>query len=150
MTDTPNQNRAEPQWGWYASADEENYHCGPELTREAIIQAATDDEVGLYEDGGIQCFHIIEAWQASIELADHFAAAAFVDGINDDLSDFGGSDGEPVVDMTDVAINSLERVVRAAIAKWQADNNLKFRNWAFSGTRNGETITIDPTLRAVS
>ena len=134
----------DPQWGWYASADEENYYCGPEATRDAIIQAATDDEIGLYEADGIQCFHIIEAWQASVELADHFDAAAFVDGINDDLSDFGGADGVPVVDMTEVAINSLERVVRAEIAKWQSENNLKFRNWTFSGIRNRETITIDP------
>lgn len=138
----------EPQWGWYASADKENYYCGPEATRDAIIQSATDDEIGLCEAGGVQCFYIIEAWQSSVELADHFDAAAFVEGINDDLSDFGGTDGEPLVDMTAVAVNSLERVVRAAIAQWQAENNLKFRNWAFSGMRNGEMITIDPTAEA--
>lgn len=137
----------EKPWGWYASSDEENYYCGPEQTRDAIIQAATNDEIGLNDDGS-RMFFIIEAWQASVELADHFEAAAFVDAINDDFSDFGGLDGEPVVDMTDVAVNSLERVVRATIAKWQADNNLRFRNWTFSETRNREAITIAPDQAA--
>jgi hypothetical protein len=135
MTDTP-------FWGWYASADEENYTCGPEATRDAIIQAATSDEIGLYNLDDPQVFHIIEAWQANVDLADHFDAVDWVDGINDDLSDFGGEDGEPIVDLTAVATSSLERTVRDAITKWQADNNLRFRHWQFSGTRNGEIITI--------
>ena len=132
----------DPSWGWYASADEENYHCGPEPTRDAIIQAATDDEIGLYDLSDPQVFHIIEAWQATVDLADHFDAADWVESVNDNLSAFGGSDGEPIVDMTDVAMSSLERTVKEAIAKWQSDNNLRFRNWVFSGTRNGEMITI--------
>lgn len=132
----------EPSWGWYASADEENYHCGPEPTRDAIIQAATDDEIGLYDLNYPQVFHIVEAWQGTVDLAAHFDAADWVEGINDDLSDFGGSDGEPIVDLNAVAMSSLDRTVKEAIAKWQADNNMRFRNWIFSGTRNGETITI--------
>lgn len=132
----------EPSWGWYASADEENYHCGPEPTRDAIIQAATDDEIGLYDLSDPQVFHIIEAWQATVDLADHFDAADWVESLNDNLSDFGGSDGEPIVDLTAVAMSSLDRTVKEAIAKWQSDNNLRFRNWVFSGTRNGEMITI--------
>ena len=132
----------EPSWGWYASADEENYPCGPEPTRDAIIQAATDDEIGLYSLSDPQVFHIVEAWQATVDLADHFDAADWVEDINDNLSDFGGSDGEPIVDLTTVAMSSLDRTVKEAIAKWQADNNMRFRCWAFAGQRNGETITI--------
>lgn len=131
----------EPSWGWYASADDQNYHCGPEPTRDAIIQAATGDEIGLLDDGGL-AFHIVEAWQAHVDLADHFDAAEFIEAVNESISDYGGEDGEPVVDLSSVANASLETAVRAAIAKWQADNNMRFRNWIFSGTRNGETITI--------
>ena len=132
----------EPIWGWYASADEENYYCGPEATREDIIQAAVSDEIGLHALSDPQVFHIIEAWQATIDLADHFDAPNWVEAINDDLYDFGGQDGEPVFDLTEVAMSSLQRTVREAIAKWQSDNNLRFRHWTFGGSRNGETITI--------
>ena len=134
--------KKEPNWGWYAGADEESYHCGPEATRHAIIQAATDDEIGLHDLNEPQVFHIIEAWQSTVDLADHFDADAWVDEINDNLSDFGGEDGEPIVDISSVATASLERVVREAIAKWQAESGLRFRVWTFSGTRNAEMITI--------
>jgi len=137
--------KKEPSWGWYASADEENYHCGPEATRDAIIQAATGDEIGLHDLAEPQVFHIIEAWQAPVDLADHFDAAAWVDEINDNLSDFGGEDGEPIVDISTVAKASLERAVREAIAKWQTESGLRFRGWTFSGTRNAEMITIPAT-----
>lgn len=131
----------EKSWGWYASADEQNYHCGPEPTRDAIIQAATGDEIGLLDDGGL-AFHIVEAWQAHVDLADHFDAAEFIEAVNESISDYGGEDGEPVVDLSSVANASLETAVRAAIAKWQSDNNLRFREWVFSETRKGELIEI--------
>ncbi len=106
-------------WGWYASADEENYTCGPEASRDAIIQAATDDEIGLYDLADPQVFHIIEAWQSAVDLADHFDAADWVERINDDLYEFGGENGDPIVDLTAVALSSLERTVRESIANEQ-------------------------------
>ena len=136
----------EPNWGWYASADQENYHCGPESTRAAIIQAATADEIGLWIDPATgnttQSFHIIEAYQGPINLADYFDAADLVDATNDSLSEFGNENGDPIVDLSSVAISSLERTVREAIAKWQVDNNLRLHTWTFMSTRNGEVITL--------
>jgi hypothetical protein len=132
----------EPSWGWYASADEENYYCGPEPTRDAIIQAATGDEIGLYDLSDPQVFHIIEAWQVQVDLSDYFDAETFIEQVNDSVSDYGSETDEPIVDLSIVALSSLQTAVRSAISKWQADNNLRFRNWVFSGTRNAETITV--------
>jgi hypothetical protein len=140
-------NDAKRNWGWYASADQENYSCGPETSRDAIIQAATDDEIGLCDLLKPQVFHIVEAWQGDVMLADHFDADAWIEELNDNLSDVGHPDGEPMIDLTAVALSSLDRAVREAVGKWQSDNNLRFRQWVFGGTRNEETITVPVASR---
>lgn len=144
-------------WHWYASPDEETYTVGPELSREAVIQAATGDELGLdidMETGEwTQRFHIAEARQSEIRLATSFDAAAFVGMVNDENSDYGNEDGAAQVELTSAQTADFERVVRAAMDQWQDAMGLRFHTWMFTNTRHGEVISlsgVDEDVKALA
>lgn len=145
--------REGPDWHWYASTDEEVYTVGPELSRDAIIQAATGDELGLdidMETGEwTQHFHIVEARQSEIRLAPSFDAAAFVDMVNDEISDYGNEDGDAQVELTPAQAADFERAIRAAMDQWQGATGLRFHTWMFTSTRNGEAISLSGVDEAV-
>lgn len=138
---------SDANWGWYASGDEENYTVGPEGSREAIIQAALIDEVGLAwdrnEDGTWDYnFHIMEAYKLPIDLAEYFDADSWIEDLdNGPLFDVLDPDGEGLgayISSEDTA--SLQAVVREALTKWQKQTGFHHEPWTFTGTRNGEWI----------
>jgi hypothetical protein len=137
------------EWGWYASADEEAYGCGPEATREAIIAAATADDIGFYHDEstGIvsQSFHIIEARKNDVLLAEEFSASTWLQGVNEQLEEFTNEDGADIVSLTPSQTASLQATVREALHKWQAEHGLRFQPWVFAETRGEEQITLPET-----
>ncbi|WP_300379574.1 hypothetical protein [Henriciella sp.] len=143
---------AELEWGWYASADEENYTVGPEASREDVIEAAIGDEVGLgdqNEDGSWNIsFHILEARKEPVQMADYFHVGRWVEDLeNGPFYDMSGeacgwNDDSIVSHIKSEQWTELQQVVRAAIAKWQSERDIQIRPWVFTESRNGEDISM--------
>ena len=135
-------------WGWWASADADNYTVGPEPTRQAVIQAAVDDELG-YDDrpeNDPRCvFHICEARQDPICLSDWIQANRILERADDNLS---GSDRvseydePPYFDVTREQEADLIRRLKTACDEWQDAHGLVFVMHQFSDSRNEETVTV--------
>lgn len=142
------------EWGWYAGWSDEEYSVGPEDSREAIIQAATWDEIGATdadEDGPERlCFHIIEARKQPLDLSRLIVFDSlyddWVNGIFYDLSGESGDDDRDVAShVTEEQWKDLEARLKAACVEWGAANNVVIMPWIFTQTRNEEIVTVIPS-----
>lgn len=128
----------EPEWGWWASRDEEIYNVGPCATREQVIAQARD-----YFDG--EGFHIAEAIQASVQALMPQGSAIILDALEAAADEgFFGEDGD-----YDLSGKPEEHIVAfgaldAALATWVEDwGRLLPTNCKFDSTRNREFIAAE-------
>lgn len=141
---------SQTEWAWYASDDAENYTVGPEPNRDAIVSAARDEELGFIEENGKPelRFWIVEARKADLRIADFCLPSDLFEHAEDeaDSLDYGGVDQmEEVFTCSQEHQADLKARLRAACEEWQQAHGLSWRSWAFSETRNEETVTIDLT-----
>jgi hypothetical protein len=123
-------------WSWYASRDEESYLVGPEDTREAAIQAATEDFDG-------EPFHVVEACKGSMAafLPSGERLIEWMTECADDNGAFGEDDYCELIG-TPEAITAAEEDAAATLKAWFDRHAALFPTpWAFAATRNGEWIT---------
>ena len=148
---TPDQTTAESTtdgWGWWASDGADIYTVGPEPTREAVIQAAVDDELG-YDDeseNGPRCvFQICEARQDPIRLSDWIEVESILEQADDGLANnnlVSEYDEPPYFDVTQDQEADLIRRLKTACDEWQDVHGLVFVMHQFSSSRNEETVTV--------
>ena len=136
-------------WKWYAGYDEEWFTIGPEDTKDAIIQAATGDCIGEFKNEvGDWClgFHIAEARQDPLLLADWVSADHTLERAEDNISDSdrvsSESDDGPWFECTPDQEADLDERIKRACAEWQAANGLVFPCRTFTHTRNQEYIVV--------
>lgn len=129
-------------WAWWASFDGgERYSVGPEVSREAVIEAAR-------EYGGGDPFVVVEATQRPVRLSDFIDVEDLVERADERAwEDHGDPDdpddsGNPIFDFSatgPVAAN-LEARIKRAVDEWQDANGVAPVSWRFTETRNEETI----------
>ncbi len=145
-------------WQWWAGSDEEWCTVGPEDTRGAIIQAATNDSLGEFEhEGGgwNLSFHIVEARQDPLRLADWIEADRLLERAEESMSDSDRVSSEyddgPWFECTPEQEKDLEERVKRACDEWQAAHRLVFTCATFSHTRNKEHVIVElPDDRATT
>lgn len=145
-------------WQWWAGSDEEWCTVGPEDTREAIIQAATNDSLGEFEHegGGWNLgFYIVEARQDPLRLADWIEADRLLERAEEGISDSDRVSSEyddgPWFECTPEQEKDLEERVKRACDEWQAAHRLVFSCATFSHTRNREHVIVElPDDRATT
>lgn len=122
-------------WQWYASTDGERYTVGPEDSREAVIELATNDFDG-------EPFTIVVATkgEAILRIFDNSNVIELLDGANEDNA---GEDGESLFDdVTREQADALASLLNSAMEFWAKLHNIKPDTpWAFGQTRNQEDIT---------
>lgn len=135
-------------WGWYAGWDDEHYTCGPEDSREAIIQAARNEEIGFRdadEDGPDRlCFHIVEARQDPVEIASLLKIYDLVEQWDCGPLEEMGPEGESVFEgkVTTAQWEDLQERLQAAAREWQAHHGIVIQPYIFTKQRNAESICI--------
>ena len=139
----------ESGWGWYAG-DGEHYTVGPEDTREGVIDAAKDEELGFRdadEDGQDRlCFEIIEARQDLIQIADHIRIERMVERWEEnDWEEMTDPDNPRslVEKVTKDQWAELQDALRAAAREWQARHAIAIRPYTFTQSRNHESVVIE-------
>lgn len=140
--------KTEGKWEWWAGNDEWKT-VGPEPTREAVIQAATDDCIGETKDENgnwVLAFEIIEARQDPLRLADWCRFDELIERANDDLSDSDRvaaeyDDGPWIEPNGEQEKNLIERLKKAC-DDWQEAHGLVFKTRTFSHSRNTEDIVV--------
>ena len=145
-------------WQWWAGSDEEWCTVGPEDTREAIIQAATNDSLGEFEreGGGWNLgFYIVEARQDPLRLADWVEADRLLERAEEGMADSDRVSSEyddgPWFECTPEQEKDLEERVKRACDEWQAEHRLVFSCATFSHTRNREHVVVElPDDRATT
>lgn len=145
-------------WQWWAGSTEECFTVGPEDTREAIIQAATNDSLGEFqhEEGGWNLgFHIVEARSDPLRLADWIESDRLLERAEDSVADSdrisSENDEGPWFDCTPEQEKDLEERVKRACDEWEAAHGLTFACATFSHTRNQEHIVVElPDDRATT
>lgn len=145
-------------WQWWAGSDEEWCTVGPEDTREAIIQAATNDRLGEFEhEGGgwNLSFHIVEARQDPLRFADWIEAERLLERAEEGMADSDRVSSEyddgPWFECTPEQEKDLEERVKRACDEWQAAHRLVFSCATFSHTRNKENVLVElPDDRATT
>lgn len=120
------------EWKWYSGSNEETFEYGPFDTREQAI-AELDGEGG----------YVIMARKVPLRLSGYFDADTLLENAEDAAHDACNEDGDPVFDIDSDHKADLEARVRAAIEVWQYAHNLTFVPWAFTGTKNLESIEED-------
>lgn len=141
---------SESPWQWWAGSDEEWCTVGPESTREDIIQAATNDSLGEFEhEGGgwNLSFHIIEARQDPLRLADWIEADRLLERADEGVSDSDRVSSEyddgPWFECTQEQEKDLVERVKRACDEWQAAHQLVFSCATFSHVRNKEHVIFE-------
>jgi len=137
----------ESKWQWWAGDDEEWLTVGPEDTKDAIIQAATDDCIGEFQDDAGEWklgFYIIEARQDPLRLADWIDADIILERAEDRISDSDRVSGEydygPWFACTPEQEKDFEERIKRTCDEWQAAHALVFPCQTFSHTRNQEHV----------
>lgn len=157
--DTPKNNKAvktESSWQWWAGTDEEWCTVGPEDSREAIIQAATNDSLGENDDDNSWklSFHIVEARQDPLRLADWIEADDLLDRAEDNVADSDRVTSEyddgPYFECTSDQKRDLRERIERACDEWQAAHGLVFTCRTFSHTRNNEHVVVDLAIAALA
>ena len=106
---------------WYSSNDEEIWTGGPYATRdEAEIEAQANGHR-----------LICEAGKTPVRVSKHFDAEYFLERADEDLDDYKGEDGDPILDFTKEAEVDLQKRVREAIDAWQVAHQLSPTPWMF-------------------
>lgn len=123
---------------WYASNDEENYHCGPFATREDAMAEALADELSV----------IAETWRTPIRVSAYFDAATFLATSDEDMADLANEDGDPLLDFKAVVVADLQVRVRRAIDEWQVAHQLAPVTYCFDRC-NPEPVTEAPMAGAI-
>lgn len=147
---------AEAPWQWFAGDCGEWFAVGPEDTREAIIQAATNDSLGEYEDDGVWKlqFHIVEARKEPLRIADWIDADDIFDRAEDNLADSdrvgSESDEGPWFECSKEQKADLRNRIKQACDEWQVAHGLVFNCATFSQTRNEESVVVDVSIAALS
>lgn len=147
---TENCNTTSP-WQWWAGTSEELCWVGPEDTREAIIQAATNDSLGEFQDekdGHWKLgFYIVEARQDPLRLADWIESDRLLERAEDSVADSDRTSSEcddgPWFRCTPEQEQDLEERIKRACDEWQADHQLTFSCMTFSHTRNQRHVVVD-------
>lgn len=140
------------EFKWYASCDQENYTVGPRDSREAIVQAAMDQDLGLRQgpEGHWDrlTFYIMEANKLPVDLAFHLNDDSVIEGICESVEDeHGGEDSCLCEDAwTRDQENDLRDRLRKTVAEWQADHKIVVLPWIFTNTRNSETVDVQVPL----
>lgn len=145
-------------WQWWAGSDEEWCTVGPEDTREAIIQAATNDSLGEFEHegGGWNLgFYIVEARQDPLRLADWIEADRILERAEEGMADSDRVSSEyddgQWFECTPEQEKDLEERVKRVCDEWQAEHRLVFSCATFSHTRNREHVIVElPDDRATT
>jgi len=142
------------EFKWYASHDQENYTIGPCDSREAVIEQAVNDDLGLRQgpEGHWDrlTFHILEATQDPIDLSNHLDEDSVIEGLCESVDEnHGDPDGARC--LLEDAWNTeqeedLRDRLRKAIAEWQAHHAIVVRPWTFTRTRNAETVDVQVPL----
>ncbi|KQQ72965.1 hypothetical protein ASF70_15995 [Rhizobium sp. Leaf321] len=140
----------EAKWQWWAGSTKEWCTVGPEDTREAIIQAATNDSLGEFqhEEGGWNLgFYIVEARQDPLRLADWIESDELLERAEESMADSDRTSSEnddgPWFECTQEQGKDLEERVKRACDEWQAAHGLKFTCSTFSHTRNQEHVIVE-------
>lgn len=139
----------EGAWQWWAGRSEEWFEVGPEATKEAIIQAATNDSLGETDDDGSWklSFHIVEARQDPLRIADWLDLDALIERAEDNVADSdrvaSENDDGPWFECSPEQEKDLRQRVAQACDEWQAANGLAFKTATFSHTRNSEHVVVD-------
>lgn len=142
MTD----NATKAEWGWWAGRDDEWFTFGPEPTREAAIESAIQDGCGEYEYGGRthHSFHIVEAKQEPLRLADWIGVSWMLEQAEERLMDSdrvcSEYDDGPWFEATKEQEADLATMLKAACDAWQAKHDLTFTCSTFSHARNHEYV----------
>jgi len=138
------------QWQWWAGSSEEWCTVGPEDTREAIIQAATNDRLGEFQDeegGWNLSFSIVEARQDPLRLSDWIETDRLLERAEDSMADSDRTSSEyddgPWFCCTPEQEKDLEKRVKRACDEWQAAHSLTFSCATFSHTRNQEHVVVE-------
>lgn len=143
-------------WQWFAGSDEEWCTVGPEDSRDAIIQAATSDRLGETDDDGSWklAFHIVEARQDPLRLADWIECDRLIERAEDNVADSDRTGSEyddgPWFKCTPEQEKDLEERIKRACDEWQAAHGLVFSCSTFSHTRNQEHVVVDLAIEALA
>ncbi len=137
-------------WQWWGGVDEEVCIYGPHETRDEVIAEATSDGIGEFqaEDGTWKIsIHVCEARKDSLWLSDWIMEIdELLERADEAVSDSDRAsehDDPPYFDCKKEHQADLERRIKAACDEWQAANNLFFKTWTFSASRNHEHVVID-------
>lgn len=126
------------QWEWWASRDEERYDVGPEASREAVIELATNDFDG-------ERFHIIEATKGTPNLRIFDDADLVIEDIDEQNEQHVDPDGDGSIffnarHLTNEIKDDLTRRLNDAVEAWVKDHGISIRGYGFDRTRNGEWV----------
>lgn len=152
----PQMQGAECPWQWWAGSSDEWCTVGPEGSREEIIQAATNDSLGETDDDGSWklVFHIVEARQDDLRLADWIESDRLLERAEDSMADSDRTSSEyddgPWFECSPEQEKDLEERVKRACDEWQAAHGLKFSCPTFSHTRNNEVVVVDLAIEALA
>jgi hypothetical protein len=135
-------------WQWWAGENEEWCTVGPEDSHAAIIAAATSECLGEVQEGleWKLAFHIVEARQDPLRLADWIGTDRLLERAEDSLGDSDQTSSEyddgPWFECSPEQEKDLEARVRRACDEWQAEHGLVFNASTFSATRNSEDVVV--------
>jgi hypothetical protein len=139
-------------WVWWAGDSDEWLSSGPHATREEAIAEATGECIGEFQDEKDDSkwklgFHIVEARQDPLRLADWIRADTLLERADEDISDSDRISSEheegPWFEATPEQEADLAARVKAACDEWQAAHGLTFKTQTFSATRNREYVVVD-------
>ncbi len=146
----------EGPWQWWAGRSEEWFDVGPEGTKAAIIKAATNDSLGENDDDGSWklSFHIVEARQDPLRIADWLDLDALIERAEDNVADSdrvaSENDDGPWFECSPEQEKDLRQRVARACDEWQAAHGLAFKTATFSHTRNSEHVVVDLAINALA
>lgn len=141
--------KTEGEWQWWAGGSEEWFTVGPEASRDDVIEAARNDCLGETDDGGDWhlSFHIVEARQDGLRLADWIGCDRMLEYAEDSVADSDRSSSEyddgPYFDVSPDVEKDLVDRIRRTCDQWQTDHSLVFTCRTFSHTRNSEHVVVD-------
>ena len=150
---------APDDWNWWAGCNEEWLSVGPCPTRQHAIDEMVNDGGGEYLDETqdppvwMNAFHVVEAKQDPLRLADWIGADWMLDRADEALADSDRvsceNDDGPWFEATKEQEYDLADRLKRACDEWQFAHSLKFKSTTFSHSRNSETIKT-PALRKAS
>ena len=121
-------------WGWWGGSNDEHYSGGPFDAREEAVEYVRES----YEEG-----YVVEAYISDIDLSKQFCADSWLERVDEHLFEECSGENGPdsfIEDITDDQVKDLQKVVREAVAMWQAQNQIVITPYLFTGSRNEEFI----------